>query len=169
MHRGRLGKLGRIKVKCAQCGITFSITPTAYRIKLKNKNPLFFHVRKCYTDWRSKQHEEKKQNDLLTKKVSTKYDLRRRNIKMRSMSALSEKPDDPESLVSTTMRATVEYEFEGCFYGCPYCSDNGTLSVEYCEHPAFNPPEKIIGYSKKSSQIPSGKKHPDWCPCHATE
>jgi hypothetical protein len=62
------------------------------------------------------------------------------------------------------MKATVEHEFEGCYYGCPYCSDNGTMSPEYCRHPSFEKSRLIIGYSSKSNQITEGKEHPDWCP-----
>jgi hypothetical protein len=34
-----------------------------------------------------------------------------------------------------------------------------------CSHPSFEKPRKIIGFSSKSSEIPEGKKYPDWCPC----
>lgn len=69
-----------------------------------------------------------------------------------------------EEVYDGCMKATVTHTFTGCYSGCPYCTDNGTLSPEYCRHPSFDPPKKIVGYSSKS-EIPMGKQHPDWCPC----
>jgi hypothetical protein len=62
------------------------------------------------------------------------------------------------------MKATVTFEFGGCYNGCPYCRDFGVMSPAYCHHPVLPEPKKIIGYSSKSCEIPAGKEHPDWCP-----
>ena len=67
------------------------------------------------------------------------------------------------------MKATVEHIFDGCHSGCPYSIDFGVLSPEYCGHPAFPHPKKIIGYSRNSCEIPEGKEHPDWCPIAQNE
>lgn len=63
------------------------------------------------------------------------------------------------------MQATVTYEFEGCFYGCPFCSD-ADMGPNFCYHPSFDDTRypRIVGYSSSSSEIPIGKKCPDWCP-----
>ena len=66
---------------------------------------------------------------------------------------------------NNTMKATVEFEFEGCHDGCPYLYESGVMMPEYCHHPDGEKPyHQIIGFSTKSNQIPEGKKHPDWCP-----
>jgi len=70
-----------------------------------------------------------------------------------------------EEVYEGCMKTTVTHEFTGCYYGCPYCTDNGTLSPEYCQHPSFEKSRMIIGYSNRSCEIPEGKDHPDWCPC----
>lgn len=62
------------------------------------------------------------------------------------------------------MKATVTHEFKGCHDGCPYCSDTGVMSPEYCSHSSFVKPKKIIGYSSSSCEIPKGMDHPEWCP-----
>jgi len=67
------------------------------------------------------------------------------------------------------MKATVEHKFDGCYDGCPYLVEFGTLSPCYCKHPLFNAPKKIIGYSTSSCEIPEGKTYPDWCPVAKVE
>lgn len=68
------------------------------------------------------------------------------------------------------MKATIIHNFEGCFYGCPWCSE-ASMGPNYCQHPAIigrrSNDRLIIGYSSRSSQIPLGQKHPAWCPIAA--
>lgn len=60
MNKGRQGTLGRVKVKCTNCGITFTLPPATVRARL-NKNPdtHFFHVKACFYEWSRKQREVK--------------------------------------------------------------------------------------------------------------
>jgi len=68
------------------------------------------------------------------------------------------------------MKTTVDFVFEGCFHGCPHCSD-ASCGPNYCYHPSFDNTHypMIIGYSAKSSQIPAGEKCPVWCPVKEKE
>ena len=65
------------------------------------------------------------------------------------------------------MKAITIHEFKGCFDGCPYCGEE-SMGPNYCYHPSISrldgKERLIVGYSSRSSQIPAGKKHPDWCP-----
>ena len=51
------------------------------------------------------------------------------------------------------------HRFKGCHDGCPYHTDYGVLSPEWCKLSK----RRIVGYSSKSCQIPIGKDYPDWC------
>ena len=57
-----------------------------------------------------------------------------------------------------------DYGSGGCQCGCFYCSEGGVMSPEYCHHPSFDKPRKIIGYSSGSCEIPEGETKPLWCP-----
>jgi hypothetical protein len=61
------------------------------------------------------------------------------------------------------MKATVEHEFDGCHFGCPYFVGY-SMGPEYCDHPSFPKQKKIVGYSSSSCEIPDGKEYPEWCP-----
>ena len=68
------------------------------------------------------------------------------------------------------VKATIIHDFDGCFDGCPWCSE-APMGPNYCQHPSIigrqSRDRLIIGYSSRSSQIPAGKKHPIWCPIAA--
>jgi hypothetical protein len=62
------------------------------------------------------------------------------------------------------MSTSIEYRFSGCYDDCPYfCGDYKTPRT--CNHPAFPGGKEVISYEGIHSEIPEGKKYPDWCPC----